>query len=127
MRRLDRRAQVIGADHGVALEQVVRLDARAEQAAHQRAQRRTDEFTPRSSTVWLPTGIAGVDEPLAAGARLGRQLLDVVEVRVDEQRVVLARAPRRSSSSMRIGHTTGSRVPIRIVSTCGIARSRPSR
>ena len=54
---LDGRAQVDGARGDVALEQVVRAHAQRSSSVNSLRSTRADEFTPRSSTVWLPTGM----------------------------------------------------------------------
>jgi hypothetical protein len=89
-RRGHRRAQVIGADHRVALEQVVRPHPRAQEAAKQRAQALGRRVDAAQQHRLVADRHAVIDQALARGAGLGRQLLGVVEVRVDEQRRVAA-------------------------------------
>ena len=91
---LDGGAQVIGADHGVALKQVIRLHPRPEQATHQRAQRAHARVHTAQEDGLIADGDTRVDEPLTSGTRVGCELLDVIEVSVDEQRVVLAQRAR---------------------------------
>jgi hypothetical protein len=70
--------------------QVVRPYAHLEQLGEQRRITRTDEFTPRSRTVWLPMGIPASARRSQAVRRQRCQLLGVIEVRVDVERVVPA-------------------------------------
>ena len=49
---------------------------------------RTDEFTPRRSTVWLPSGMPASASRSQAARASGRELDGVVEVRVDVEGMV---------------------------------------
>ncbi len=120
---LDRGAQVRGAGGDVALEEVVRAHAAAQKLGEELAQHAHRRVHAAQEHGLVAERDAGVGQPLARGARQRRQLLRVVEVRVDEQRVVASAASRTARRRCASGSTTGTRVPMRMISTCGIARS----
>ena len=81
-------------------------------------------FTPRSSTLWFPSGIPKRARRSQHRGRLFGNLARMIEVGIDpDGRVAVEHT--QQSSSQRIGSMTGSRVPIRTTSMCGTDRIFP--
>jgi hypothetical protein len=81
---------VVGAEDRIALEQVVRAHPGADQRAHQRAEAPYRRVDAAEQDGLVADRHAVIDEALARGARLRRELDRVVEVGVDEDRGVAA-------------------------------------
>ena len=84
----------------------------------------TQSFTPRSSTLWLPSGMP------ASARRSTAALLSAVNSLgwlkwVFSHRGWCFFKMLTNSGVMREGSTTGTRLPMRMISTCGMARSSP--
>ena len=117
----DRRPEVSGALDQVALVQVVRADPVLDQPWTSSRCVWTQSLTPARSTDWLPSGIPRGDSLSQARASSGVISLGWLTWMFSQSGWYLASIS-HSSSSMRWGMNTGTRDPIRTISTCGISR-----
>ena len=121
-------AEMRGARREIGVVQIIGLHPRLDEAAHQRLQRLDVVVDALQQHALADHRDAGVDQPPAGGARLGRQLARMVGVQrdIDGLVVAAASAPSASAGVTRSGAATGSRVCQRSTLTCAIVRRAPA-
>ena len=82
----------------------------------------TQSFTPASRTLWLPIGMPARDSLSTARLTSGVISFGWLKWRFIHSGWYFA-SMSHSSSSTRCGRNTGTRVPIRMISMCGMSRS----